>query len=798
MISEMPYELLPLAKSNGNGGVPKYRLDDAAQTQQICWTLIYANRDRSLVFTRLQGMLDGNAPFDHGELVSAGQANRTNVNFREGAAILAQAETPYYDLFAESPTYFQVEVEEEDNEKRNRYSQTVTHKFDDMLKAWSGFDWNVQRAVHDMVAFGPGFVMWPDATTWMFTAIQQSKVLVPDGTPSDPEQLELLVIRQELPVCELYRFIRDPKVAAQVGWNVTTTMQAIMKAAPSTVTDVSTYDYERWQEQLRNHDLYDSVRSDVIKICHVYVKEFSGKISHLIVEERNAVEQRARPTLQKKQKQLKTDFLFKRFERYNCFREVINPFFYSIGNGTWHSIKGLGVELYPFIEINNRLNCSIVDNAFINLSVLMQATSGRSEQETALMQLGNLTILPANMEIRQWGLAGRMEEALATERSFSQKLENNTGQFRRTMRLSGNPETATGRTIDEQKQASLNKSAVNRFYAQLDNLALEVYRRATNFNLVPERDGRGPNSMAIEFQRKCLDAGVPKICMKKIRFVRATRNTGNGSVFLRQQTILQTASLSPMFNEQGKQNWLDDSIAVLAGAENVERWNPKQNLSPNLQNERAFAMLENSALADGSPVMMTSTQNDFIHATTHMQAATEALNSVPEGGDPMRVLGFLEVVGQHTALHVQRISTDPLRKQEAGILMQQLKQLAQHTDQLRSQLQQLQQQQMAEMQKRQEMMARQAEKTQQVMTDEQLRQYETVNKVQLSREKANAQMQMKEDRHVQEIDLKQQKAEMDLLVKDATTAADIRTKSAKTQADIINSTKKVDSASKES
>lgn len=534
----MPYELLPLAKSNGNGGIPKYRLDDAAQAQNICWTLIYANRDRSLVYTRLQGMLDGNAPFDHGELVSAGQANRTNVNFREGAAILAQAETPYYDLFAESTTYAQIEVEEEDHEKRNRYSQIVTKEFDDMLKCWSGFDWNVQRAVHDMVAFGPGFVMWPDATTWMFTAIQQSKVLVPDGTPSDPDQLELLVIRQELPVCELYRFIRDPKAATQVGWNVQHTMQAIMKAAPSTVTDVSTYDYERWQEQLRNHDLYDSVRSDVIKICHVYVREFNGKISHLIVEERNVVEQRGRPTLQKKEKLLKTDFLFKRFGRYNCFREVINPFFYSIGNGTWHSVKGLGVELYPFIEINNRLNCSIVDNAFINLSVLMQPTSGRSEQETALMQLGNLTVLPANMEIRQWGLAGRMEEALATERSFAQKLENNTGQFRRTMRLSGNPETATGRTIDEQKQASLNKSAVNRFYTQLDNLLLEVYRRGTNFNLVPENDGRGPNCMALKFQEKCLKQGVPKYCLKNTRFVRATRNSGNGSVFLRQQTIM--------------------------------------------------------------------------------------------------------------------------------------------------------------------------------------------------------------------------------------------------------------------
>lgn len=802
MISDVPSEIfstIPLERPVGRR-IPKQRLKDAWRAQQVVWTLINANQNRSSQCARLQGMLDGNAPFDNAELVKQGQANRANFNAREGASMLAGSEQPYYDLFAESSTYCQIEVEEDDSQKRSDYSRKITGYFDDMLKKWSGFDYNIQRAIHDMVAFGPGFLVWPDATSWMSTAIRHSQVLVPDGTVADPDQLELLIIRQEQSVSDLYGKIMDPESATAVGWNVNAVLDAISAAQPSTSTDVATQDYERVQEELRNHDIYTSTRSDVIRVANVYVREFNGKISHLIVEERNALTNRAYPGRAVDPKDLtSTKFLYKKVARYNCFREVVNPFFFSIGNGTWHSIKGLGVELYNFIEIKNRLICSIIDNAFINLSVLMQAGSGRSEQETALMQLGPLTILPANFEIRQWGLAGRMEEGLAVEQNMTNRLENNTGQYKRPqMKTQGNPDTATKVNYDAIKEASLNKGAVNRFYAQLDNFFEETYRRATNFNLVPEQNGRGPNCMAIEFQEKCLKAGVPKKCLKAIRYVRASRNAGNGSVFLRQQVVTQTAQLVPMLNEQGKQNWLDDSIAVLAGTENVDRWNPKQVIDANMQNEQAFAMLENNALAEGSPVRLTSTQNDLVHASTHLQAATEAINAIQKGGDPMRVLGFLESVGPHIGLHVQRLAGDVMRGKEYKILVDQLKQLGKITDQIKSKVEAQQQQQQQAMQAQQQEMARQQQKTQDVLTDGQLKQIKTQTDLQLSRAKADSRMTMSRERHDVDLALKQQKASQDITIKDALASTDIRSTTAKTVAEIeTKKAKAVDTSSKQ-
>lgn len=792
MVADIPTSLLTslsLEKPDSPSS-KKPRLSSASRTQEIVRLLIEADRDRSIVLARVKGMLDGNPPFSHESLVREGQANRANVNFREGEAMLGSAETPYYDLFSESSTYFQVQVEDRDPDRRAEYSRIITEHFDSMLKEWSGFDYNIQRIIHEMVGFGRGFAMWEDPINWQPVAIQQSKVMVPDGTPADPDQLELLVVRQSVNVSSLHAKIRNPETARKVGWNPQAVMEAIAGAMPETRNDTTTQDYERIQEELRNHDLYESVRSDVIRLANVFVREFNGKVSHLIVEERNAVETRVAGG-KAPEDSTKVKFLYKKIGRYNCFREAVACFFFDIGDGTWHSIKGLGVKLYPFIEIKNRLNCSIVDNAFINMSVLLQAVAGRAEQDTALMQLGPLTILPANFEIRQWGVQGRMEEGLFVERALTSKLENNTGQYRKPMmREQGNPATATQVNYDAIKEASLNKGAVNRFYAQLDNLGEEIYRRATNFNLVPENNGRGPNCMAIKFQQACLDDGVPKAFLKKIRFVRATRNSGNGSVFLRQQTVNQTAQLVPMMNEQGRQNWLDDAIAVMAGTENVQRWNPRQMLNPSMQNDQAFAMIENDSLKDGSPVMVTGTQNAMIHAMIHLQAATEAVNSIPQGADPVRVLVFLESVGPHIAQHLQAMSGDPMRAREFKVLSSQLNQLGQVTDQIKQQVAKAQQQQQIEMQRRQQAMMDQQARTSQVMTDEQLKQIESANKIQISREKASTAMELRRERHDQDMAIKQQKAQQDMMMADASTATDIRTKTAKTTADIANQTRK--------
>lgn len=739
-----------------NGTIPKQRLSDPNKACQIVATLIYANQDRSALEAKVKGMLDGNAPFSYSELRRQGQTGRTNINFREGEAMMGDAMTPFYDLFAESKTYCEIEVNEQNSQKRIEWSRIITKEFDYLAKEWSGFDWNIQAILYDMVAYGKGFAFFPNKTTWQFRSIRQSRVLVPDQTSSDIEQMELIVIRQACPVHELYASIRDPKAASTLGWKRNAVLDAIKRAMPKSATDDAPLDYELLQQELRNHDLYLSTQSNVVKIAHILVREFNNKISHLIVEERSA----AQVPYGQAGNVLNAQFLFKKIGRYESFRQALCPVFYDIGDGTFHSIKGLAIKLHPFIEIKNRLNCSVVDNAFINMSVLVRPLTANAQQNAAIMQLGPLSVLPQNMEIQQWGLTGRMEEGLAVEAALTRKLESNLGQYRKPMfKEQGNPATATQVTYDAAKEAALGKGAVNRFYVQMDMLFEEMYRRASSPNLTD--DGNGPNSKALEFQQRCMDQGVPKAKLMKPRWVRATRNIGNGSIFLRQQTIMSTAQLVPMMNEAGRQNWLDSAIAVMAGTENVESWNPKMQLPDRLVDEQAYAVLENNALLSGAPVLWTPTQNNAVHFVMHMKASVDALNSLANGGNPPQVLAFLDAAGQHMSQHLQQMQRDPMQAQAFRVSSAQFKELQRNADILRQQLSRMAQQQQQN-----------AMRQQQMMSAQQLDQWEVNNKIRMQQQKTDAALEMKREKHNQ-----------GLVLADASTAADVSRKNMQVAAD---------------
>jgi hypothetical protein len=218
----------------------------------------------------------------------------------------------------------------------------------------------------------------------------------------------------------------------------------------------------------------------------------------------------------------------------------------------------------------------------------------------------------------------------------------------------------------------------------------------------------------------------------------------------------------------------------------VTRWNPKQSLDPSLENQQAYAMIENDVLRDGSPVIVTSTHNHLIHSSVHLKAATDAVNSIQKGGDPMQVLAFLDAAGAHTGDHLQRLAGDPMRAGEAQMLSDQLKQLGDITDQLRKQAQQARQQMQQEMERRQLEMEAQQQKTQQVLTDEQIRQLEAQNKIQLSREKAEANMQLRQQVHEQRMRIQELESMQGRAIQDAQAATDIRTKTAKTASEIAS------------
>lgn len=738
-------------KTITDGKVPSMRLDDPDHAFATVGILKDAQELRAINETKVKGMLDGNPPYSPTKLRQTAQSYRANVNFREAEAIHSAAVTPYYDLFAEAPYYADVQLDQENPNIGARKSKTVTLEFDRMLRKYDGFDYNIQLAIGDLVDYGKGFVFWENNKDWWFQSVNQDRVMVPDGTPTNVDALEIIVVRQSYRVHELYKMIKNRDAANSAGWNVDQVMLEIETAFPEAEQSTDRISRMRMDQQmLRNQDLYQSVRSSTVEAAHIFVKEFDGSISHLIISE-------TAPRKTPEGGEVPKKFMFKKRGRFENFRQVVGAMFYDIGDGTWHSVKGLLIKMYPFIEIKNRLTCSYIDNAFLGNSILVQPTTAKSSIESALQQIGPLTILKHGFNIQQWGLAGRLEESLAVERTLDNRLSSNIGQYRTTVqREDGNPETATKVRADVAKETTLTKGAVNRMYSQLDFVYEEIYRRVVAENVTD--DNGGPGTMALEFRKRCKDKGVLLKELRKVIHVRAFRNIGNGSPFLRQQSIGETQRLIPMMNDQGRQNWLDDAIAVSTNHEMVERYNPKTD--PNVEgDDHVNAAHDAAAMKNGVRPRITDKQDHAIFAQVYLEEAATELQLLKAGKDPREVLGFLDMIGPAIAKRLRLISNDHPKAGEVKTMIAQWKQIAKIADQLRGKVANSQQQQADAQQNGQRVLTDEQIKMIQFQNDERRKDLLVQNDINRQNAKTQQDLQLKEEKTNQQLQIKAREAQ---------------------------------------
>ena len=673
---------LPLETIDEDGKAPETRLADAASAREIFQKLIMADQLRNATRSKLRGLVDGNPPYSPAELRRNNQAFRTNVNFRESEAFLSLAMAAFYDVFAEVPTYANIRTGYgNDMDKREDWSKIITEEFDRLQKLDKDFDYIMQLSQREMVLVGDGPLIFEDATDWRCKAIMANDLLVPDGTKSNVSDWKVALVRTRMGVDDLFEKIQDEESAKATGWNVDYVRQRIRAAMPEPYRSGMQYDWEFFQRQLRSNDITFSARSEVVLMCHVFYKEFDGKISHAIIDERDS-----------------EGFMYRKLRRFSRWEQVIHPMYYDRGDGEHHGVKGLGIKMLQAMELKNRLRCSMVDSAFARTQILFRPLNANALSKTSVVQQGPYAILPPDYEVIQQNIAGVLDAPMAVNADLENVLQGNLSQYRQSLsKPQGNPKTAFEVNVMVSQQSAIGKTQLSRYYNQLDSFFEERYKRASNPNLNPITKS---DKDAIEFQRRCKERGVPVQAMMDIDFVEATRTVGQGSQFAKQQLLGSLLSLSGALPEGGKINLLKDYIAAQVGQQMVDRYLPTQIQSSRIQDQAALAVLEHASLHQSNMPIVTDTQDHVIHIETHMAAANQAASSLQSGGNPEEIMLFMQGIGQHVQNHLQRLSTDPARRQQVDGYAQNLQELGKTIEQLGQMLQQ-QQQGQAQMQQAQ-------------------------------------------------------------------------------------------------
>jgi hypothetical protein len=672
-----------------SGDRPTSRIGHAGNARQLIERLKYEDQTRMYRYTKIMGLLDGNPPWPGKKLQDIGQSHRANFNLREGEGMVEAAKTPYYDLVFEVPQFAKITFGTPgmDPAKIAEWSNIISEEYHETLSAWVGFDQNIQLHQWQFVVNGCGPLFWPHGISWHSEATKARKVLVPQETKANVEDLEMCAVLHSFRADQLESYIAgaDRNNENYYGWNVPIAEKALIDCSVREMRQqFGIENYDLYQRAIRTGDLFYGInRSDRIYVASLFIKEFGGKVSHYMVTDQPAgIRQEIYEGVDDE-----VGYIYKKRGKYEEFSNVICPFFFDTGpDGTWHSIKGLGPKIYDFCDVSNRMFCQMLDGAVIGSGITLEAQDGASLEETQIALIGGATVIQPGYKVAQTRIAESLNGALEMRRELQNTLQSNTGSYRQRVSDENQEPTLGQAEINQQQQARLSTGAINRYCNGLNLFHEETLRRMMDPAQTKDVPG---GKEAMMFMMRCVMRGIPQQLMnfRNIMKVRAVRSIGYGSPQIRDMTTKELVGLIPMMDEVSRNHALRARAAALPGVgqASVDEFFPKiedQNI-PN--NHTAQAVTENNALRTlGGQAIVTPEQNHSIHFDVHAQDAEQDFQD--PNRDPHEKLIHMEQAGRHMSQHLQRISQDPSRKQEVEKKQGQLDQLAKATDQLNQQV----------------------------------------------------------------------------------------------------------------
>jgi hypothetical protein len=706
--------------------VPETRMKDAQAAQNFAKRLVDNDGKRSWKRSRVNGIVDGNPPYARSKLLAANRADACNVNWGIARAYMENGAGALYDLVAESPGIFAIRTSYGTDEERELWSNVLCEEADKTANDDPAFDYNLQQSQWNTILHGCGPYFFEDGFKPFPRAFQSGDLKVPERTRSDTLYWDACTLRNTYYPPQLYDFIKKEKSAEKLGWDVAFTKLVIAHASAVRNQNGLLYDWEWYQQEMKNNSLTYYDDSKVVYLAHVLWKEFDGRITHAIVQEQSSAATPDEPV----------KYLFIKIGRYKTWDQCIHPMYYDRGNGGYHhSVTGLGVKMYSAMDYQNRLLCNLADKAFAP-KILFKPTTTESSQKFQMQTFGDYAVLNSNWDWQQTGVAGLANEGLAMNQQVSELMQSNLSSYRQQMPMKqqGNPITARQVMYDATQQATLTKTSYNRWYKQEDRLCAEIVRRLCNLN--------STNSQAKDFQDRCRRRGVPDECFGRIEKVEAVRVIGQGSAFMRRAAIDALMPFAGALPEDGRGRLLQDKIAAEAGIAAVKRYFPVKSarMAKMATEQDSDAAQQVAAMKVGVKAVITGTQNPVIYATAFLRAASEAARSLTEGANPTDVLAFLNIIGPAIYAHLSRFAQDPTRQAVWRELFKQWQELAKMTDGLKEQVMK-----MTEAQQQQ----RQA--SQEAMTDAQLDTFKVTADIANKTAKTQAALKQTEERHLQKM-----------------------------------------------
>lgn len=651
-------------------GKPKgERLADAASLQSIYQRFkledIYSSKQRM----GIRAMIDGQPPYKEALLRKAGAANRTNLNFGEANARLQQTLTSYNDLIESVPVVIAPMLPRNvlDDASRTYAQDVIADEWTTMLRDWEDFDARWQVLSKEFVEHGVSLAFHPDDIDWKFDVVGWDQFQIPRGTRASEEFIDVLIIEKwELP-SDLYEKIEDEAAAKEMGWNVDAVKQALVRATKFGKKPTPNNWGAAWAEtqmHMKSNDLYVNHHDNNARCytLHAYVREYDGTYSHYIVERDSSVNPGKSGQ----------EFLYKNVASENSPQKFFTTFCLNVGDGLYHTIRGQGYQMFPFVQTSNKIRCTVLDNVMLSNRTILQPKDINSLDESPLTISGSVAIMSPDVDLVERDFVDHSRTTLPVLHDFAQMMEGVAPtQQSNGVPMGSQPTTKYGLQAQQSIGSSLTIGSVNMFYRGWRREIREMFRRTQNIIRLELWEDYPE---VADFVQRCSILGVPPEIILAVDRVFEKRAIGAGSPGMRQAILDRGFQKLNTLDEVGRAQFLHDAWVADVGVRDAQRYMPVS-AKPRPVLDQKIAELENSAMYGGKEVPPLGDENHAVHTAVHLPSIGESIQKLEawrnggEQGDIQQLqpeIAYLSLMLPHTEQHIEAMMSDPTRAQEAA------------------------------------------------------------------------------------------------------------------------------------
>lgn len=634
------YATSPLPKSS------ERRIRDASTARSLWSKLRTASEVRRNKWAQVQNQLDGAPPFSSKELLELGQSWRCNVNFRDAASTLDQVLISYWRLLHDTTNLASVQYLTPDDPNSEKWEQTFQQNFNRFIDDW-GPDYvrNYLLFSQNHVSLGVGVAFWNDRFSARWEAVRVGEIEVPTRSKASVEKLTLFGVRQEVEVDFLWDLVRTSEskaTATKRGWNPEAIEEMLVrefvKQDGNVSTPVTGQDVLELQRLMRDNALGVTTGHDPVKLVHLLVRDYDGKISRMIFAEAQEHNDK---------------FLFDDTgsdSRPDSMTQTMGAVFFDAGNGDWWGTKGFGVKNFQLATVQNRLKSRAVDRTLIDGLNFRDLSEGGRET-VPITSVGPFNFLPKDVE--QVGSYPTGRSILETIEMLDSQQSYNNSRYRDQGKQIQQTDTATQANILANIQSQVDVANATLYLRQIArNLFTEQFRRL--------RLRGNPDADAKVFRKRCIDEmGMPdEVFYNGEVAVRTGADPGAMNLAMQGDLALQGLQLP-----EANRRWMQEKwVTAKFGAQAVGKALNPIDATAEIKSQR-LALMENSDMGEGNPLPVDPQDNHAAHAPQHLQPMEVIVHNYDATGriDPNGLIALQNAL-PHLEAHFEFLKADKLQE----------------------------------------------------------------------------------------------------------------------------------------